>query len=293
MSEMTLFEGGLPSHLKDVKLDDDTKALMGGSGTRTHRISLKGNIFRMMVNGEEVSSTDERKLNVVFAKFATKPSRNFYTGQYKEGVKMAPLCWSPDGEKPSPDAEQPQSKTCETCPQNIKGSSPNGESRACKFNWRTAVVLDNDLEGEIYHLTLPASSVFGKGEKDAWPFKQYATYLGTHNIPVSAVVTEMKFDSKSPVPKVTFRPIRALSEAEYDLVRNRGTEPAALKAISMSVAQTDKVIEHKAPPVASVSEPNPVPAKKPNKKAEAEKAVEESQKPLANVVSRWADGDDE
>ena len=71
MSEMTLFEGGLPSHLKDVKLDDDTKALMGGSGIRTHRISMKGKTFRMMVNGEEISYSEEPKMNVTFVKFAT------------------------------------------------------------------------------------------------------------------------------------------------------------------------------------------------------------------------------
>lgn len=292
MSEMTLFEGGLPSHLKDVKLDDDTKALMGGSGIRTHRISMKGKTFRMMVNGEEISYSEEPKMNVTFVKFATKPSREFYVGQYKDGAKVAPLCWSPDGEKPSPEAEQPQSKTCESCPQNIKGSSENGESRACKFKWRTAVVLDNDVNGEIYQLILPATSVFGKGEKDKWPFKAYATYLGTHSIPLSAVVTEMKFDPKSPVPKVTFRPVRALSEDEYNTVRNRATDIESLRAINMGAVKSEKkVIEHSSV-AEKVEEPDPIPVKKPNKKAEAEKEIEEK-KDSADVLSRWADEDDD
>ena len=53
MSELTLFKGGVPSFLKGVELDETTKSLMGG-GSSIKRISIKGNVFRMMANGEEV-----------------------------------------------------------------------------------------------------------------------------------------------------------------------------------------------------------------------------------------------
>ena len=145
---------------------------------------------------------------------------------------------------------------------------------------------------EIYQLILPATSVFGKGEKDKWPFKAYATYLGTHSIPLSAVVTEMKFDPKSPVPKVTFRPVRALSEDEYNTVRNRATDIESLRAINMGAVKSEKkVIEH-SPVAEKIEEPDPIPVKKPNKKAEAEKEIEEK-KDSADVLSRWADEDDD
>ena len=59
MSELALFNNNLPDYLKEVELDDVTKALAGGGGSK--RISLRGGKFRMVVNGEEVmtSKNDE------------------------------------------------------------------------------------------------------------------------------------------------------------------------------------------------------------------------------------------
>jgi hypothetical protein len=62
MSEMTLFKGGIPAHLRNADLDDATKALMGAkkaaSGTGGNkRISIKAGVFRMMVDGKELHKT--------------------------------------------------------------------------------------------------------------------------------------------------------------------------------------------------------------------------------------------
>lgn len=292
MSELTLFQGGMPTYLKKLDLDEDTKALMGGGGgARTHRISIKGRVFRMMVNGEELAVNEDNKMNVVVVRAAHKPSRTFYANAYREGEKIAPTCWSNDGESPDASIEEPQARRCADCPQNIAGSG-QGESRACRYSWRLAVVLADDLEGEVYQLVLPATSVFGKGEQNKWPFKQYGEFLGSNNIPLGAVVTEMKFDPKATGPKLLFRPVRALDEEDYNMIRAKGTEPAAVKAIKMTVAQTDGV-KKIAAPKAEVSEgEESEPVKRPNKKAEAVEAAS-SKKDMKDVLAKWGEDDEE
>ena len=57
MSELALFKNNLPDYLKEVALDDVTKALAGGGGG-SKRISLRGGVFRMVVGGKEVAQND-------------------------------------------------------------------------------------------------------------------------------------------------------------------------------------------------------------------------------------------
>jgi hypothetical protein len=93
----------------------------------------------------------------------------------------------------------------QTCPQNIKGSG-QGESRACRFNQRLAVVLANDLNGDVLQLQLPATSIFGKAEGDNHPLQSYARLLAAQSISPEMVVTRMKFDTQKESPKLFFKP---------------------------------------------------------------------------------------
>lgn len=294
MSELAIFKGGLPAYLKNVALDEDTKAVAGNSGNK--RISIKGNVFRMIVNGEEIAVNEDRAMNVVVVRMARKTSRTFYMGTYKEGEVTAPTCWSADSEKPDPSVEDPQASNCADCPQNIKGSG-EGDSRACRYSQRLAVALPDDLTGDVYQMVLPATSHFGKGEQNKWPFKQYVQYLAGHNVPIGAVVTEMKFDTKSPVPKLTFRPVRALEQEDFEAVRELGERPAALAAIRMNVAQTDKVMAKakalaKPKAVEVEDDEDEAPVRRASKPTPAE--PEEKENKLKSALSKWvSDEDDE
>ena len=232
MSDLTLFKKDkLPAYLKNIQLDETTKSLMGSAGG-IPRISIKGSVFRKIVDGEEVMKNEDRAMNVVIVKSAPTEYRTFYAGTFKEGEKKGPDCWSSDGVSPDANVESPQSPQCATCPQNIKGSG-QGDSRACRYSRWLAVALENDLEGDILQLTLPAQSIFGKGEKGRLPLRAYSTFMGGHGLPITAVVTEMRFDTDSATPKLTFKPIRTLTEEEYLLCRDRAESPQALEAVTM------------------------------------------------------------
>lgn len=297
-NELAVLDGGLPSYLKELDLDDTTKALMGGGGGGdSKRISIKGGVWRMMVNGKEIAQNEDRAFNVVIAAASPKVSRTFYMKQYSEGGDVvSPDCWSADGEVPDSKAKNPQSKRCIDCPQNEKGSG-QGESRACRFSQRLAVVLANDVRGDLYQLTLPATSIFGAGEPGKWPLQTYAKMLGGKGVPVTAVVTEMKFDTNSATPKITFRPVRVLEPNEHEAVIEQGKSVAAQRAITMTVAEADGVKVEA--PVAFKLE-----AKKTVEKVEAEEAAEEEaptkrsakkeeapaeKKDLSKILDEWDD----
>lgn len=314
MSNITLFKGGVPSYLKGAELDETTKSLMGGAGGGNKRISIKGGVFRMIANGEEVATNEDRAMNIVIVKAAAHNGRAYYEATYKEGENSAPVCWSADGIKPAAEAPKRQCESCAKCEQNIKGSG-QGDSRACRFSRKLAVVLDGDLDGDVYELSLPATSIFPDPEGGKMPLNAYVKALAAHNVPVTAVVTEMRFDTKSPTPKLFFAPVRPLEESEWLVCKEQGETTEALEAVEMTftvkkedaadeefeskIKKVEKKAEKPAPaPVAEVEEeaeeeaatPEP---KKVEKKAAKPAPVEEPEDDIDDLIAEWADDEEE
>jgi len=291
-NELLMLGNGLPSYLKELQLDDTTKALMGGSGaTGLKRISIKGGVWRMMVNGKEVAKNEDRAMNVVVVAAAPKVSRTFYASTYSEGGEVkAPDCWSADGEVPSPKSENPQAKRCTDCPQNAKGSG-QGDSRACRYSQRLAVVLANDIGGEVMQLTLPASSIFGAGEPGKWPLRTYAEMIGSKGVPITAVVTEMRFDTEAATPKIAFKPVRVLDSDEHNLAIEKGKSPAAIKAITMTVAETDTTpkLAAAAPKAKAEVAEVVVEVEEPTKRVAKKDEAPAPKKDISKILSDWDD----
>jgi hypothetical protein len=289
MSELALLSQNLPAHLRNLDtLDETTKALMGGGSGGMKRISIEGGVWRMLVNGNEVARNEERSMSVVIVAAAPKVSRTFYMGVYKKGVATAPDCWSADGDKPDMTAKSPQSKTCAQCPQNVKGSG-QGDSRACRFSQRLAVVLENDIGGDVYQLTLPSQSIFGEGEPGKWPLQTYAKMIGSKGVPITSVVTEMRFDTDSSTPKLTFKPARFLETNEFEVALQQGKTDAALKAITMTVAQVDGVDSKPAleKPVAKVEEKAAESEEAPVKRTAKKEEAPAPKKDINKILEEW------
>lgn len=289
-NELSVLGGGLPSYLKEVELDATTRALMGSGGTGgMKRISIKGGVWRMMVNGKEVAKNEDRAMNVVVVAAAPKVSRTFYAGTYSEGGEAkAPDCWSADGEVPDAKASAPQASRCVDCAQNAKGSG-QGDSRACRFSQRLAVVLANDLEGEVMQLTLPASSIFGAGEPGKWPLQTYAKMIGSKGVPITAVVTEMRFDTEAATPKITFKPLRVLDSDEHEMAITQGKSDKALKAITMTVSDTDGVKPKLTAPKKVEQAPADEVVAEPVKRVAKKDEAPAPKKDISKILSDWDD----
>jgi hypothetical protein len=287
MSDLTLFKGGLPAYLKDAT-DDATNALAGtgDGGLGARRISIKGGVFREFIGGKEYRVSEERSMSVVIIKAAPKVSRIFYAGTYVEGETVSPTCWSADSQRPDEKVKEKQSATCLTCPQNIKGSG-QGDSRACRYQQRLAVVLDGEIDKEeVYQLVLPPTSVFGDGEKGKLPLQAYARHLKNHGTPITGVVTEMRFDTASPTPKLIFKPVRPVSEEEFEVIQRLKDSSEAISAITMTVAQTDGVKDKKPALAAPKAEAEEI---EEPKKAAPKKAAVTAEPKLEDLVGEWDD----
>lgn len=227
-----------PAFARKGELSTLAKSLAGGGiGSGGKRISIKGGVFRLMSDGKEITSIDDRNLDVVIVNAASKISRTYYEGAYEEGVSKAPDCWSADGDKPDATADNPQASDCASCPMNVKGSG-QGESKACRFSQRLAVVLANDISGDVMQLTLAATSIFGKEDGDKRPLQAYARYLAAQSVSPEQLITRLRFDTKAAVPKLFFQPVRWLEDDEYDIVVEKGQSASAKQAITMTVAKT-------------------------------------------------------
>lgn len=288
MSDITLFNGSnVPDHIRNRQIDDVTASLAGGGGVK--RISIRGKVFRLMDGGQQIAVNEDRTMNVVVVNAAPHVSRTFYEGTYEEGKNVPPDCWSADGISPASNAQNPQAASCADCPQNIKGSG-QGDSRACRFSQRLAIVLENDIGGDVYQLTLPSQSIFGKPEGDRMPMQAYAKYLKAQRTAITAVVTEAKFDIDSSTPRLTFKAIRWLNEEELDNAIKQSKSPASVQAITMTVAQVDKVEEVSAPaPKAEAKAAKVDVATAEPTKRESKKPAVEAKQELSDVLAQWAD----
>lgn len=307
MSNVTLFNANnVPAFARNNEMSDTAKALTGGgAGASMKRISIKGGVFRLVAGGKEVASIEDRHLDVVIVRAAPKISRIFYAKAY-DGDKIAPPdCWSNDGERPDSSISAPQNKTCMGCPQNEAGSGM-GNSRACRFQQRLAVVLENNPSGDVLQLTLPATSIFGKEDGDKRPLQAYARYLAAQNPPVNPeqIVTRMKFDTKAESPKLFFQPVRWLTDDEYPTIVKQSESDDAKRAVNMTVAAADGVkaaplaIPGKAPeaaPKVEAKAPKTKPAADADDEPEVRKdsakanAVPAKKSKLADIVSDWDD----
>lgn len=280
MSNVALFNAAkAPAFVKRGELSDMAKALAGGSGgDAIKKISTKGGVFRLMHGGKEITSIDERYLDVVIVKAAPKVSRTFYMKAYDGETASAPDCWSADGDTPDPKAANKQADTCASCPQNIAGSG-NGQSRACRYQQRLAVALANDVEGDVLQLSLSATSIFGKESGEDRPLQAYARFLVAQGVDPGTVVTRMKFDTKAEFPKLFFKPMRWLTDDEFEVVQRQKDTPEAQRAVEMGIGEAKPAAaplqlagaKPKAAPAVVEDDEPPAPAPK-AKKAKPEKA---------------------
>lgn len=297
MSELSIFE--MKSDLatsdlfKSLQNTNDNLLSGSGGGSQNRRISLKGGKFRMMVNGEQVSVSKDDKMNVVIVD-AAHLARTYYEGEYDPSNPAPPACWSNDTQTPASDVgDGKQSDRCMDCKQNIKGSG-QGNSRACRFSQRLAVVIEGELD-KVYQLQLPATSIFGDPKENGGKLmlQAYAKYLQAHNTPAIAIVTEMSFDENSEVPKLSFKPVRPLEKSELETVVELKDSADVKKAITMTVSQTDGVIAKSEAPKALFAD---APAEEAETVTEPKKVVKKSApKPtepdedLSSIVDSWDD----
>jgi hypothetical protein len=239
--------------------------------------------FRRLVGGEQIGKSIDGSINVIVINALPSVSRTFYAKAYdKDAEPTLPNCWSNLGDKPDPGASDPQSPTCAGCSQNVKGSG-QGESRACRFNRRLAIVAEGDTTGEIYQLNVAATSLFGKGLGNVHPFESYVRFLAANGESPDTVVTNVAFNKEADFMQLEFTPVRNLNDAELKMVQETQADPEATTYTQLTVAAADGVSKK---PEAEDKETEPT------KRAKRTKAAPPSSKKISEIASAWGDDED-
>jgi hypothetical protein len=291
MSNLTTLKD-LPAHLQNVKLDDFTKAF-SASGGSTKRITLRGRVFRLVDGGKEIAKNTDAFMDVVVVNGSRTVQKTWYAGEYNPDETSVPDCWSSDGERPDADVADPQSARCKECPQAIKGSAGAGRA-ACRYSMRLAVVLRNNVGGDIYQLILPQKSLFGQGDVDHMPFLQYAKYVAQSGYNLNMLATRLTFDTDSDFPKLVFSNAEFLDSDSYQEAVEQGESPIAVNAgrlnfTKKSEPQLPRMVAPAGSAAAKLAAPSAEMAP-PVKRAE--KPKEAAPKPkagLANMMDEWGD----
>jgi hypothetical protein len=183
----------------------------------------------------------------------------------------------------------------------VKGSG-QGNSKACRYSRRIAVVLEEDfgtsLEGEVYQMNLASKSLFGNSVGDnTHPFESYTKYLSNNGKSLDYVVTQMSFDEDNDNQSILFTPTRFINKTEYAVTSKVAAKPEVHKMVVMTPYQAD--VSGRAPKLAAPVAPLPETVKEIDeveepKKRPSTKAVETAPAPkksLDSVVAAWSDED--
>lgn len=301
MSDLTLLNQDLPDFLQTAGVSELTKQLAGRTTAGVKRIVPKNGIFRKTVGGEEMGKV-KGNLNVIVVSASPKVGRIFYAKQWTpEAEPSAPDCFSNNGQSPDASSASPQAERCDSCQQNIKGSG-QGNSKACRYSRRIAVVLEEDfgssLEGEVYQMNLASKSLFGESVGDnTHPFESYTKYLANNGKSLDYVVTQLSFNEDNDNQSILFTPTRFINKGEYAVTSKVAAKPEVQKMVIMTPYQADVAGKPKleAPAPKPIVKAIPVtdddaveePKKRESKKAEAPTPT--PKKSLDSVVAAWTD----
>ena len=290
MSNITLLNQDLPDFLQTAGVSDLTRQLAGRTGVK--RIVPKNGIFRKTVGGEEMGKI-KGDINAIIVNASPAVGRIFYAQQWSPDAEpTAPDCFSNDGRSPDAGATNPQAERCDSCQKNIKGSG-QGNSKACRYSRRIALVLEEDfgtsLEGSVYQMNLASKSLFGDSVGDnTHTFENYAKYLSNNGKSLDYVITQISFNEDNDNQSVLFTPTRYIVKNEHAVASKVASTPEVLKMVVMTPYQADisgkpKLEAPKAP--APQLDPIEEPVKRPSKAA----PTPTTKKDLDSVVKAWSD----
>ncbi len=276
MSDVTIFQNKSVATNGSNELSDLAKSfLTTTSSNQSRRIQTNTNgTFKKIINGEQIGGAVRGEFKAVIIGALPKVSRIFYKSKFDPSKEATlPNCWSNLGDKPEEASSDKQSANCATCPQNIKGSGEN-DSRACKYQRRVSLLLENEFHGEVYQFNIPAKSLFGKGDKNVHPFESYIKYVISNNESPDRVVTKIAFDPDADTMELNFSAERILTQDEFEVVKAAQQRPETERYTKITVAQTDGV--KKAP--VSIEKPKVVRAEEPEDEVIAEPVKKENKK---------------
>ena len=242
MNAIVQYDPSVPAHLRLPQfLALNQKAAAGLSQGAPPRLSFRGGRYRLVsADGTETPVNDimtaqtpqgmqsvqsnGTMIDVIVLDASEHVSKFYYDKAYDPNSDdLSPACFSDNGVGPSIRSTKPQNLLCQSCPKNAWGSkvTPQGtQVKACSDVKKLAVIPVGNVTGEAYVLAIPAASL------KSWTATVNA--LSQRNIPIPAMVIRLGFDQEPAYPKLTFSPVRWISEGEAAAINDLfGSEECA------------------------------------------------------------------
>ena len=200
-------------------------------------LSLKGRLFRIK-EGEEETPLGVEQAVVVLAHYPHGPrktAKSYYAGDYEEGKSGPPDCMSFDGITPWSGISEPQNTACNGCEHNVWGSGKSGKGRACRDEYRLAVVRLEDIQAGVWSpLLLLVSPAALKG------YRAFRKAVQSRNLPLNMVAVTLKFDERASYPLLTFplNSIQLLDKSLLPKVIAEGNNPLAREMVGLPTSDT-------------------------------------------------------
>ncbi len=245
---------------------------LGGGGLDMPVLSVRGKVFRLRRDGQEVSLKTST-LDVILVGARNNTSRRFYSGSYQSGETKAPTCASSDGIKPDSGTEM-QADACATCPRNVWEKTATGMRKACDDYKRVLVFLP---EKNIYAPVIldVAATSLRKKKGETGPelqMREYIQALARNQFEPHQVVTTLGFTDDE-YPRLQFSFARIVQREEYQKVEEcRASEEFGL---ALNHQEEEGKIQE-VPVAAPEAGYKPKPKPKPKPKAEPEPEVAEA-----------------
>lgn len=213
----------VPEHLKkylsNTGASTDADA-MAAASISIPRLSLRGRKFRLIEGGEEIRKPADEIFVVILAvePGAGLMAKTYYKKGYVSGDSSPPDCSSANGITPDAWIGEPVSNKCNGCPMNVFGSAVSrngGKAKACKDSKRLWVVEPDKLEGTVYAMGVPVTSLKAMAE--------YGAMLKSNGIPSAAVITKLSMKDTE-FPELIFEFVGVLDEKPMEIAMLRNEQ---------------------------------------------------------------------
>ena len=223
--DMSAFKGQKPSQA--FAAIGQQESLAEGIGSSYGILGYKGKVWTLRLRGEKHTFTraddgsPSNYIDVIILKQARHKSKSYYEKYDPAGGSegQRPICSSLDGIVPDADAAQKQSNACAVCPRNVWKTSADGmKTRECTDYKRLAVMLLPSVSAGMLGKALMEPVFLRVPPASLNNLAIYGETLSGQGWPYYAVVTRVSFDPEQPHPKMIFRPLQALTDAEAPVV---------------------------------------------------------------------------
>jgi hypothetical protein len=219
-------------------LDPAAESLSDGIGSSYAVVGYKGKVWSLRSQGEKHTfvrpddGTPAGYIDVIILRQAQVKSKSFYEkfdpGSDNDGKR--PICASIDGIVPDNDVAQKQSETCALCARNVWKTNEDGrKTRECTDYKRLAVLLLPSQTTKMFGTALMEPVFLRIPPASLSNLSVMGDTMANQGFHFSTFITRISFDPNEAHPKMVFRALQPLTDAEGPVVLPLRNDPQALR----------------------------------------------------------------